>query len=478
MRVGIGGIWQETNTYSSRATTLREFADFELLTGDAIAERHAGTRSVIGGMLDADDLDVVPIFSAGAWPGGPADRATLDQLHERFTAALRNAGPLDGLLLNLHGAMVCEGVDDVELETVRVVRDVVGDVPLTAVVDLHGNPSPEMVEACGVVISYDTYPHVDMYERGREAAELLGETLAGAHLRTQTGKVPQLSSPLAQATDERPMAQLQKVGRELTRDAGLRRICLLPGFPYSDVARAGFSVLVTASHRQAAGAREVISRLCARVERCREDFTVSRPSPAAAVRQALASSAGPVVLADVADNIGGGSPGDGTALLAELLAQGARDAVVLITDAEVAREAAARGAGRELDVEVGAKTDDRHGDPIPVHGRVLRITNGHYRSEGSWMTGRDFTMGTTAVIDLGGVTLIVMERATPPFHREQLTSVGIDPASASVIAVKGAIAWRAAYGDVAVDAIEVDTPGVCPVDPANLPRTTTPMSTW
>jgi microcystin degradation protein MlrC len=109
---------------------------------------------------------------------------------------------------------------------------------------------------------------------------------------------------------------------------------------------------------------------------------------------------------------------------------------------------------------------------------VREITDGRYRSEGSWMTGREFTMGTTAVLDVDGVAVVVMERATPPFHREQLTSVGIDPAEASVIVVKGAIAWRAAYGDVAAAAIEVDTPGVCPVDPTVLPRTTTPMRVY
>jgi microcystin degradation protein MlrC len=183
-RVGIAGIWQETNTYSSRATTLREFEDFELLSGDEILERHQGTRSVIGGMLDAGGFDLAPVFTAGAWPGAPADRTTLDTLHERLTAALERSGPLDGVLLNLHGAMVCDGVDDAELETVRTIRATVGDVPMAAVLDLHGNPSPEMVATCGIVVSYDTYPHVDMHERGYEAAVLLTETFEGDDLAT------------------------------------------------------------------------------------------------------------------------------------------------------------------------------------------------------------------------------------------------------------------------------------------------------
>jgi microcystin degradation protein MlrC len=103
------------------------------------------------------------------------------------------------------------------------------------------------------------------------------------------------------------------------------------------------------------------------------------------------------------------------------------------------------------------------------------VTDGRYRTAGSWQTGQHFAMGRTAVLAVGGVTLVVTERATPPFHPEQLTSVGIDPAAASILVAKGAVAWRAAYGDVAGEVIEVATPGVCPVDPLTLPRSTVPM---
>lgn len=294
-------------------------------------------------------------------------------------------------------------------------------------------------------------------------------------MRTWTGKVPLLSSPLAQATDGPPMSDLQKLGRAVGHEAGLRRICVLPGFPYSDVERAGFSILVTGEENDRETAHDVIVRIGQEVEARRADFEVSRPSPQEAVRRAIAAREGPVILADVADNIGGGGAGDGTAILDQLLRQGAEGAVVLIADRDVAQRAAEVGEGGNISVELGGKTDDLHGRPIPITGRVIQLTDGAYRSEGSWMTGRSFRMGTTAVLHVDGIDVVVMERATPPFHREQLTSVGIDPAAAGIIVVKGAIAWRAAYGDVAAEVIEVDTPGVCPVDPSTLPRRTTPM---
>jgi microcystin degradation protein MlrC len=474
-RVGVLGVWHETNTYSVRPTDTDDFRAHELLRGDEIIGRHAGTGSVIGGMLAAPDFDLVPVATAGAWPAGRVTRDALETIFGALESQLARAR-VYGLLVHLHGAMVGDGIDDVELETLRLLRRVAGDVPLVAVLDLHGNPSPAMVELCNAVIAYDTYPHVDMRERGEEAAGLLGEILRGRKLRTLVAKVPLLSTPLAQASDESPMRDLRVKADAATRD-GVARVSLLPGFPYSDVERAGFSVVVTYDSDGAEAARVVACELMEEVDRRREEFVVRRDDPETAVARALESRERPVVLVDIADNIGGGGPGDGTALLAELLRQGARGAVVPIADAGVARAAAAAGAGAALDVDVGGKTDSRHGDPVRIAGRVARITDGRYRGGGTWMTGHEFSMGTTAVIHAGAVTLVVMERAVPPFHAAQLLSVGIDPGSAEYIVAKGAVAWRAAYGAVARTVIEVDTPGICPLDPATLPRSATPMRT-
>ena len=471
-RVGIAGLWHETNTYSARPTDLDAFRAFELLTGEAIIAAHRGTGSVIGGMLESEDFEPVPLMTAGAWPAG---RVTGAAIHHHFTSLdteLRKAGELDGLLLDLHGAMVGEGVDDVEQATLTLVREVVGETPVVAVHDLHGNPSPQMVAQCDALVAYDTYPHVDMRERGQEAAELLAEILDGTPLRTLVHKVPILVSPLVQGTEASPMRDLKARASELERSPGIRRISLLPGFAYADVARAGFSVVVVYKEGAEEQANAVGAELAVDIERRGDEWLVDRPGPAAAVKEAISSAEWPVILVDVADNIGGGSPGDGTALLGELLLQKAKGAVVAIVDPEVTREAARVGEGGAVEAEVGGKTDHLHGDPVPVRGRVTRLTDGRYRSEGTWQTGREFTMGTTAVLQLDGVTLVVMERPTPPFHAEQLLSVGIDPAEANIITAKGALAWRAAYGDVAARVIEVDTPGICPIDPLVLERTT------
>ena len=467
-RVGIGRLWHETNTYSARPTRLDHFGALELLHGEAIVDKHAGTGTVIGGMLSTKRFEPVPLVSAGAWPGGRVTTDTLSDLLGRLEDALRGAGPLDGLLLDLHGAMVAEADDDVEGTVLSVSRQVLGGVPVVAVFDLHGNPSEATAYNCDAVVVYNTYPHVDMRERGEEAASIMSELLDDSTYQTLVRKVPLLICPLAQGTDDSPMRDLQARARQLESADGIRRVALFPGFPYADVARAGFSVVVThpsgGDDRAAEAADELIAAVTA------SDWSVRRPDPAAAVAEALRSPDRPVILADVADNVGGGGPGDGTALLAELLAQGARKAVVTIADAKAARAAAQVGEGGVLEVEVGGKTDYLHGDPIAIRGTVLRVTNGDYRTEGSWMTGQKFSTGTTAVVEVDGITLVITERATPPFHQEQLTSQGVDPASAAIIVAKGALAWRSAFGDIARRVIEVDTPGICPSDPSRLPR--------
>jgi microcystin degradation protein MlrC len=476
-RVGIAGIWHETNTYSARLATRQSFEEFELLSGEAVRARHAGTGTVMGGFVDgcAGRHDVVPLFSAGAWPAGPTSREVAEELLDRLRAELAAAGRLDGLLLNLHGAMVAEGHPDMERDVVHEVRSVLGDVPVVAVLDLHGNPSLELTAGCDAVIAYDTYPHVDMGERGHEAARLLADVLAGRRLRTHIAKLPLLTSPLAQASEQPPMRDLLALAARARGRPGVARVSLLPGFPYSDVQRAGFSLLVVADDGAATEAEVVLDELAAAVEARADEFVVRRPSAADAVRRAAAAPRRPVVLADVADNVGGGSAGDGTALLAELLRQRVDGAVMAIADPEVARMAALLGAGAAIGVEVGGKTDELHGEPVPVRGVVEHVSDGVYRTSGTWMTGREFCMGTTAVIRCRGLRLVVMERATPPFHREQLTSLGIDPAACSVIVAKGAIAWRSAFGDIAREVIEADTPGACPIDPRALPRSTAPV---
>lgn len=474
-RVGIVGMWHETNTYSPKPTTLDDFAAYELLSGPAIVEHHAGTRSVIGGFLQTTGCDLVPVFSAGAWPGGPVTADAASRLLDTLGENLADAGALDAVLVNLHGAMVADGHPDLEADTVGVIREVVGDVPVLCVLDFHANPSVAFVQAANVVIGYDTYPHVDMFERGAEAGEFCGRLLAGEELRTRIGKHPLLTTPLAQRTGAEPMSGLFRRALHAAESLGVERLCITGGFAYADVNRAGMSVLATIGVDSSNAADALIATVLSDIDEVAHRFTLVRPDAAEAVAQAIACSETPVVLADVGDNIGGGSAGDGTALLSELLAQEATGVVVVITDASIASEAHRLGVGGLVAGPVGGKTDRFHGPPVDITGWVVALSDGRYQSQGSWGTGQEFSMGRTARLSVGGVDLVVTSVPTPPFHVEQVTHLGIDPSSVRIITAKGAVAWRSAFGELARTVIEVDTPGVCPVDVTTLPRTTEPV---
>ena len=476
-RVAVVGVWHETNGYAARRVSLDDFAEFELLSGRALYDHNRGVGSVIGGFLDLEDeLDLVPVFSAGAWPSGPASAQTWATIRDRLVTELAAIGPVDGVLVNLHGAMTCDGCDNVELATATAIREVVGDVPVAAVLDLHANVHPGLPELIDVLVGYDTYPHVDMRDRGREAAELLQRMTVGEDLCTVLAKSPLLTCPLAQGTDDEPMRGLLTRAQQRAREAGVVRVSIAAGFPYGDVPQVGASVYVVADRADRAAAARVADETIADIEGRADEFALDRPSPDKAVAEALEQQQRPVVLADVADNVGGGSPGDGTAVLAELLAQQAPDAVVIIADREVARAATAAGPGAVLhDISLGGRTDDLHGPPLAIdEAEVEVLTDGEYVSTGSWQNGQRFSLGPSALIRIGGVRVLVTDRPVPPFHRDQLTLVGVDPAVTAVLVTKSAVAWRAAFPDAAVT-IEVDGPGACPIDLRRLPRTTTPI---
>lgn len=468
-------MWHETNTYATHTTSVEDFQSFELTGGEQLLELNRDTGSVIGGFLDSTELDLVPLFTASAWPGGTVTADARRTIFGRILEALGAAPQLDGLLINLHGAMVAEDEDDPEGKLLREIRKFLPDIPIAAVLDLHANPSVELAQRCDVLIDYDTYPHIDMRERGREAAGLLLRMIQGTRLRTSIAKVPILAPPLVQATDANPMRGLLDRAFQRADRAGITRLSLAPGYCYSDVARAGISVLAVHEETQTAAARAVLGETVSDIEAHAEDFLAVRESPKQAVERAMRCKDRPVVLADTADNVGGGSPGDGTALLCELLEQGATGAVVIIADTESALAGYDLGDGRRFTGLVGGKADTMHGEPVEISGHVVKTSDGIYRSRGTWMTGREFSMGRTAVVDVAGTLVVLTENRVPPFHREQLTILSINPAAMNIIVAKGALAWRAAFGDVARTVIEVDTPGICPVNPYQLPRKTAPV---
>jgi microcystin degradation protein MlrC len=465
MRVFLAMFSHETNTFSTLPTDRRAFQARDLRYGGEILETYRGTGTCLGGMMAAaarHDLTLIPSLAAAASPAGRVTADVYREVTERLLADLRAAAPLDGVLLDLHGAMVPETGDDGEGELLRRVREAVGPgVPIAVSLDFHTNLTRAMVEHADLLHGYKTYPHVDMAERGAEATDRLLDMMAGRLRPAVAFRQPRLLPPLAsQRTAAGPMRRLYDLADELERDPRVVSISIFAGFPLADIPDAGLSIYVITRGDQAL-ADALADRLEALAWEHRHEFRHAALPVAEAVAQALAMDGGPVVLADIADNTGGGAAGDGTELLRELLRVGARSAVVAcIWDPEAAAACARAGVGATVTLRVGGKTDDRHGAPLEVTGRVRTLSDGRFVHKGPMMRGLEGRLGTTAVLEVGGIKVILISLRWQTLDPEMLRFVGVDPLAEKVLVVKSTVHYRAAFEPLARAILEVDAPGL------------------
>jgi microcystin degradation protein MlrC len=470
LRLIAGGIMHETHTFSAEPTTLDTL---EVLVRGEELLAYRGRNHSLGGVIDAcaeQGIELAPTLFADGTSTGTPDRTTLEallgELCQRITAAL----PADGIVLTLHGAMVAEGFPDAEAEIVRRVRAIAGpDLPIAVTLDLHANIGQAMVDAVDIITTYDTYPHTDAAARAREAVELLARVIRG-ELRPvmALAKPPLLPVPQAMATAAGPFKALFARAHAMERSGEAITVTVAGGFPYADVPEAGVSLLVTTDDDPDA-ARRLADKLAALAWSLRHQMIVQNTPPAEAVAEAIAYRDGPVMLVDVGDNIGGGTPGDGTVLLAELLAQEAQEACLVIADPEAAEAAFAAGVGADVQLAVGGKTDGWHGEPVPVTGRVRLLCDGQWVHEGPENAGLPVDMGRTAVLRCGGVNLVVTSHKSMPGDQQQLKSIGIDPLRQKIIVVKAAVRWRGGFGSIAKHAVYADTPGLGSIDLRRFP---------
>jgi microcystin degradation protein MlrC len=346
------------------------------------------------------------------------------------------------------------------------VRELAGSVPVALVLDLHANPGEGLVEEADIVVAYDTYPHTDMADRAAEAVALLADGIEGDLAPAVAARrLPLLTCPLVQATDAEPMAGLVAAARRLQARPGIARASLTPGFPYADVDRLGFAAIVTGER---AAAAEAADELAAEVWSRRAELEPELVPVGEAVERALAAG-GQTVLAEVADNVGGGAPGDSTHVLGPLVEAGADGAVAVLHDPRAAATAAAAGAGAGIELEVG-------GPPLRLTGRVAWAGEAGYRRTGTYMTGSFVDMGLCAVVAAGGAEVVLTSRRVMPFDAEHLAAVGIDASERRILVVKSAVAWRAGFPGAA-QAIALDTPGVttCRLDTVAYERRPRPL---
>jgi microcystin degradation protein MlrC len=466
MHIAIGSIVQEGNTFAPTPTDLEAFAADFLWYGEELLAGYRDMRVEVAGFLHVlaeAGATPAPLLAARAGAGGPLTRATMDHLVGELVARLRAALPIDGVLLSLHGAMVVEDEPDAEAEILAAVRRVVGaGVPIAASLDLHGHITPRTLEHATILVGYQEYPHIDMYETGERTARLLLDTLRG-RLRPALAlaKRPMIVSPVNARTTDGPLQRVAEAARAMERDGRVLAASLFPVQPWLDVPNLGFAALVLADG-SAADAQVAADQLAEMTWEARAEFEPEIVPLAEAVRIGLAS-AGTTVIGDAGDAPSSGAAADHTAVLRELLAQGAdragRPTYLTLRDAPAAAACAAAGVGAEVALAVGHTLTRAEGQPVAVRGRVCALTDGHYLMQGPGAAGMPMNMGPAAVLAIGDIRLALRSLPSLEWDPSLYRSVGLEPADAALVFVKSPGHFRVSYAPLAHRLLVADTPG-------------------
>jgi microcystin degradation protein MlrC len=470
IRLALAGISHETNTFSVVPADLAWFADEGILRGDEVRDVYASSQADVAGFLAAESaygVRVEPLLFTYANPSGTITADAFETIVGEIVGLVRDRGPWDGVLLAQHGAAVSERFRDADAEVIRRVREVVGpDVPIGMTNDMHANLSPAMIAGTDVTTVYRTNPHLDARDRGLECAGLVIRTIRGEVRPVQAlEQIPAAIEIVRQYTVVSPMREICEDLDAVLRRPGILTASVAEGYPWADVEEMGMSFLAV-SDGDPSIARDATRWLAQRAWERREDFVGREPTADDALRAAdLAATpgrGGPVVLMDVGDNIGGGGPGDSTILLEAAQRLGVRGFLCILFDPAAVRMCADAGEGGEITTTVGAHTDQRHGRPVRVTGRVRRLTGGRWEDPEPVHGGyRFFDAGPTAVLDTtDGATIVLTTRLIAPVSLAQLPAAGVDPREPRIIAAKGVVSPRPAYERVASQIVLVDTPGV------------------
>ena len=479
-RIAIGGFQHETNTFS---TVPASFADFEapdawpgLTRGAPLFEAVAGINLPAAGFVyEARSLghELVPLSWCSAQPSGRVTRDAFERIAAMLLDDLRASGAIDAVYLDLHGAMVAEHVDDADGEILRRVRDLVGPgVPLVASLDFHANVSRQMATQATVLVSYRTYPHVDMAETGARAALVAHELMRGARVTHRLEHVEFLIPLTSQSTLAEPLQSLMAEAAACER-APLLSACLAPGFPAADVADCGPTVY--ACGRDARTVTATVERLAGELRRREGDFALevfTVDEAVTAARQMATPRGRPLILADTQDNPGAGGNADTMSLIKALVdSRLSRVLAGVICDPEAAARAHAAGAGARIDLRLGARTGTAGETPLESRFNVLALGDGRFTGTGPFYRGGRFELGPMALLECGGVHVAVASRKQQAADQAMFRHLGAEPVDYAVLALKSSVHFRADFGPIASGILVVEAPGPNIADPARLPFT-------
>lgn len=478
-RVAFGGFLHETNTFAPSMAGMEAFLQGggwpPLARGEAIFAAVKNVNVGAAGFVDSArsrDWKLVPTLWCAASPSAhvtsEAFEALAGELVERITAAL----PLDGVYLDLHGAMVAQNHDDGEGELLRRVRAAIGpDVPLVVSLDLHGNVTPLMMAMADALVAYRTYPHIDMALTGSRSTEVLAQLIeTGARPAKAFRQVPYLIPIAWQATAMEPC---RTIYAELSALEGpvVPTLSFLPGFPAADFPDCGATVLAYGATQ--ADADRAADAILARVMASEAAFKGRVFSPEDGVAEAMRLSqtaTRPVVISDTQDNPGAGGDSDTMGMAHALVESGARRAAIgVIVDAAAAAAAHAAGEGKTIALSLGANSGIPGDRPLTGEFVVEKLSDGRFVAPGPFYGGSRMNLGPSACLRIGDVRIVVGSRKAQMADQAMYRQVGIEPTEQAILVNKSSVHFRADFEPIAETILVCAAPGPMPVDPSALP---------
>ncbi|MBL4838853.1 MAG: M81 family metallopeptidase [Kordiimonadaceae bacterium] len=464
MRVAVAGYQHETNSFVSEKTGYDAFVQPDawpgLLRGPAVISQTYGCNLPMAGFLaEADTLgwSIEPVLWCSAGPSGIVSSDAYVRICSAILEGVKALSPVDAVYLDLHGAMVAEGAADADGDLIRRVRDLVGpSVVIVASLDFHANVSDQMVAHSDRLVMYRTYPHVDMADTGKRAAKSLAQILMHGAPKAVRQQLPFLIPMSAQSTLDMAMADVVKEIEEIESRGGT--VEFAAGFPLADVAECVPSVVAYGSYATTS-AEEMVALLTQLENKFKEKLLQPAQAITQALEQITGDVTGPVILVDTQDNPGCGGTGDTVGLLAALVEADVEGAVLgVLCDPVTSAQAHAAGVGAVLDVRLGAQ----HGygeRPLEVPARVEALGDGCFVGTGPFYLGCHFDLGPMAVLSIGKVKVVISHARQQAADQAMFRHVGIEPAEASMLALKSTVHYRADFGAIASGHLMVESPG-------------------
>ena len=475
-RIAIGGFQHETNCFVPTRTDFAYFAAHRdrppLVRGPDVLEWLSDTSFALSGFLKemGPSHDYAPLIWTSGGAGGYVTRDAFERIAGEMVGMLSQAMPVDAVYLDLHGAAVCVDFEDCEGELLRRVRAAVGDtVPVVCSLDYHANVTPEMVAYADGIEAYRTYPHVDRVDTGERAARVLRQVLERGRPAGRALRKPAFLLPLnSQCTMIDPSKAI--IEHSVRLEGGdVLSVAYLAGFPPADLYDCGPSVVVYAWTQAAADA--AADALLRDIEAREAEFAQPLLQPDEAVQQAMRiaeTATRPVVIADTQDNPGAGGTGDTTGLLAALVRNHARKAVLgFFFDPQSAAAAHAAGQGADVTLALGGRFGPEGSDPFEATFHVERLGDGRFTTTGPSVGGRQVDLGPMALLRIGGpegVGIVVTTKRMQAHDQSPFRHLGIEPSEQKILALKSTVHFRADFQPIAETVLVALAPGGHVVD--------------